>query len=294
MARSWPALMAMIDTKLLYADCLRTVPPENQPNIEENLRQPFEKHEMPKLMKMVQAKDRAELAEKLQEKGTSLDDLRRQFNERTIASQWLREKTPKPEQLTHEQMLDYYQQNLEEYEFPAQVRWEELMVRFDRMGGDRSKAWKEIAEMGNEVWQQVAQQPNMRGEVFAKVAKARSHGVTANDGGVHEWTSRGALKWEKVDQALFGLEIGQMSNILESDLGFHIVRPLQRKDAGRRPFTEAQVDIRKALERDLEKDLIQNELAELRKQSRVWTIFDGKLTAERIREAAERKRRSRR
>ena len=40
-----------------------------------------------------------------------------------------------------------------------------------------------IAEMGNEVWQQVTQNPNMRGPVFSDIAKAKSHGITAAQGG---------------------------------------------------------------------------------------------------------------
>src|SRR5690606_23430215 len=119
------------------------------------------------------------------------------------------------------------------YEFPAQARWEELMVRFDRCNGDREAAWKLLAEMGNEVWKKVTENPGIRGPAFAEVARAKSHGFTASEGGVHDWTTLGALKCEELNEALATLAIGQMSNGIESEQGFHIVRVLERKEAGR-------------------------------------------------------------
>ena len=88
----------------------------------------------------------------LKKSGTSLKDVQRQFTEKTVAGEWLRQRMPKPKPITHEEMLAYYQDHLKEYEFPRRCEWEELMVRFDRCGGDRDAAWQALAEMGNEVW----------------------------------------------------------------------------------------------------------------------------------------------
>jgi len=284
-------VMGLIDTKLLYADFRRTVPEENIPQIEKNLVQPFEEHEVPRLIKMLQVKDRRELVDLLERHGSSLKDAQRQFGERTIAGEWLRQKATKPKPVTHEDMLAYYKEHQQEYEFPAQVKWEELMVRFDRFHGDRAAAWRAIAEMGNEVWQRAAKNPELRGAVCADIAKQKSHGFTAKDGGAHDWTTRGALRSEAINKALFSLKIGQLSNIIESERGFHIVRVLERKDAGRTPFTEAQAEIRKQIKQQRQKALVEAELLKLRKQSRVWTVFDGELNGTQVAELLGKKRR---
>lgn len=283
--------MTLIDTKLLYADFRRTVPAENIPKIEENLIQPFEESEIPRMVKALEVKDRRELVDLLESSGSSLADLRRQFNERTIAGEWLRQKAPKPQPVTHEQMLQHYQEHVEEYDYPAQSRWEELMVRFDRFGGDRTAAWRAIAEMGNEVWQRVASNPQLRGAVFVEIAKEKSHGFTAAKGGQHDWTTRGALRSAAIDEAIFSLHVGQLSNIIETEQGFHIVRVLERKDAGRTPFIEAQAEIRKQLESGRKQKLVEAEVAKLRKQSRVWTVFDGDLSGPKLDELLEQRKR---
>jgi hypothetical protein len=186
-------------------------------------------------------------------------------------------------------MLAYYQDHLKEYEYLAQVKWEELMVRFDKFeGGDnvrRATAWKALAEMGNEVWKQAAASPGVRGPVFAEVAKAKSHGFTAADGGIQDWTTLGALKCEDLNHALATLELGQMSDGIESEQGFHIVRVLERKAAGRTSFMEAQAKIREILEAEQRASLVQAEVEKVRKTARVWTIWDGDLAGERLSQA---------
>jgi hypothetical protein len=276
--------MTFLDSKALFADFARTVPAENMPKIEEQIAEGFEKQELPRLVKMLKVKDRVELDTLLNASGTSVKDMQRQFTEKVVAGEWLRQRTPKPKPVTLEQIRAYYDDHLKEYEYPAQVRWEEIMVRFDRVGGDRDAAWKALAEMGNEVWQAAAANPGVRGPVFGAVAKGKSHGFTADQGGVHDWTTLGSLKCEEINQALAGLELGQMSDGVESELGFHIVRVLERKAAGRTPFTEAQAKIRESLEREQKEVLFAAELAEVRKAARVWTIFDGDLTGARLAE----------
>lgn len=285
-------VMGMVDTKLLYADFRRTVPAENIPSIEKNLEEPFEESELPRLMKMMEVDDRRDLAVALQKLGTSVTDMQRQFNERTIAGEWLRQIAPKPKEVTYDELVEDYkeQQGEGKYDQPAQARWEELMVRFDRCES-REAAWRTICGLGNQVWQRVAANPGLRGEVFAELAKEKSHGLTSKQGGQHDWTTKGALRHEKIDEALFTLELGQLSDIIETDQGFHIVRVLERKDAGQIPFTEAQANIRKQLEARRKQELIEEEMVRLRKKSRVWTIFDGDISGPRVAEMLDRKQR---
>jgi len=197
---------------------------------------------------------------------------------------------PKLKVVTHEEMLAYYQDHLKEYEYPGSIKWEELMVRFDRCGGDRDKAWQQLAAMGNEVWAVVAITPGLRGPVFANVAKAKSHGFTAAEGGIQE-TTPGSLMCEEMNEALLTLDLGRMSNCIESQQGFHLVRVLERKEPGRTPFTEAQAKIRELLENEQKDVLVTEELKKLRKTARVWTVFHGDVNGPKLSELLEDKQR---
>ena len=282
-------LYGLIDTKLLYADFVSTVPSENIPKIRESLSKAFEEHEVPRLTKMLKVDNRAALEAKLAEFDGSLKDIEQMFFERSIAGEWLRQKTPKPKEVTHEQMLNYYQEHLKDYEYDTKARWEEVMVRFKRFEANteqdrREKAWRELADMGNEIWNTVAANPTLRGPVFSKVARERSHGFTAKDGGEHPWTVVGDLKCEAINDALRDLAVGQMSDPIVSSRGIHIIRVLERKEAGRTPFTEAQAKIRETLEKKQKVELVNTEMKKLRKQAQVWTLFAGEISSAQLAE----------
>jgi hypothetical protein len=62
------------------------------------------------------------------------------------------------------------------------------------------------------------------GEDFSSVAKRYSEGSTAQDGGHFGWLSLGEIVEPEVAKTILSLEANQMSDIIESDLGYHIVK----------------------------------------------------------------------
>jgi parvulin-like peptidyl-prolyl isomerase len=133
--------------------------------------------------------------------------------------------------------------------------------------------------MGNEVWHR-GTAAAVQGPAFAEVAKAKSDGFTAKDGGLHDWTTKGALQCEQIDTELFTRQVGQMSPIIDSGPAFHIVRVLERKEAGRKPFTEVQGDIRIALKEQRMRAAMGEYIAQLRADARIWTAFTGNVSAD--------------
>ena len=170
-----------IELKLLYVDAKRNLPPEAIENIQEQLGKRFEEVEVTERLKKLKLSSRRELEAKLREWGTSLEHEKHAFIEKAIAQQWVFEKLRKEEEVTHEQLLDYYREHVSEYAHPTRVRWEHLEVTFKKHPNKR-EAWQLIAMMGNAVQQ---------GRPFAQVAKERSEGVMASSGGQRDWLTQG-------------------------------------------------------------------------------------------------------
>lgn len=257
-------LASQIDIKLIYSDARRVIPEENFPKIGESLGERFDEVQLPRLIESAKVSNRVALDAQLHQLGTSLAQHRRTFIERTLAQQWLQQQLETDEEITHEQLLTYYQAHRQEYALEAKVRWEELVARFD---GFRSKveAWAAIATWGNEV---------LSGRPFLEVARQHSQGVTAQTGGQYDWTRKGSLISDAVDTALFTLPVGQLSQIVEDDTSFRIVRVIERTEAGATPFIEAQPDIRKKIQVERRGQAVQKYLTELREKTLVWTVFD--------------------
>ncbi|MGD0900199.1 MAG: peptidyl-prolyl cis-trans isomerase, partial [Thermoguttaceae bacterium] len=264
-------LHQQIERKMIYQDFMRTVPKEALPNIEQMVNREFERMQLPVLLKRENVQSREDLEWKLREHGSSLDREKRIFMEQAVAEQWIQQqvKGEKEVEITHEQMLAWYQAHLADFEKPARAQWEELMVSLGKYPR-RGDAYAAVAAMGNQV---------LAGASLADVARARSDGPTAAKGGLRDWTSKGSLVSEELDRALFSLPVGQLSPILESSTGYHILRVVARQEAGRTPFADAQKEIRKKIEQERTQKQYREYIVKIQKEFPVWTIFDATATA---------------
>lgn len=254
-----------IETLLVYVDACREIPEDKLPEIRKNVDKAFDEQFLPKLMQEAKATNTIEYEQSLRAKGQSLDRMRKMFFERGIAQEWMRKNTGSDGEIPHAEMIAWYHNHLAEYDYPAKARFEALTVK-DGLKRSRQQAWQMLAEMGNEV---------LAGRPLADVAKSRSEGPTAATGGQFDWTTQGSLSSHVLDEAIFSLPVGQLSTILVDEHALHIVRVIERQEAGRIPFIEAQVDIRNKLHEERRQRQVDEYLARLRERTPVWTIFDG-------------------
>jgi parvulin-like peptidyl-prolyl isomerase len=197
--------------------------------------------------------------------GSSLEQEKEFYAERNLGRSVIGQKVNRNREVTHQEMLDYYREHLQDYEIEAKVRWERLSVQFAKTP-NKDDAYRLIADMGNEV---------LRGAPFSAVAKRRSQGLRAAQGGRYDWTSKGSLKSEVIEEALYKLPVNRLSQIIEDDRGFYIVRVLERREAGHLPFREVQTNIKQAFQKKHFDEQLSQYIANLRDGIRVWTIYDG-------------------
>jgi hypothetical protein len=262
------ALDGLIEIKLLYLDFLRSVPEDKRkevlPKVQSRAEEQFYETQLPESLKKAKVETAAELDAVLRRYGSSLEDQKRTYIERMLGRSMIGQNINREPEITHREMLDYYHQNLAKFEYSAQARWEKLTVKFDQFP-TKAEAWAALGDMGNQV---------LRGAPFDAVARRFSQGVDAADGGYHDWTTKGSLASETLDTAIFSLPAGQLSERLEDKEGFHILRVVERRDAGCTSFREAQVEIKETLQEKRMRADITKYVAKLRTQIRVWTIFD--------------------
>lgn len=169
-------------------------------------------------------------------------------------------------EITHQELLDYYQAHQADFQVPAKASFEILTARFARFENDRARTHAHAAMMGNEVF--------LGGVPFAAVAKRHSQEPLAESGGQYENITPGSLASKTIDQAVFSLEIGKLSQIIEDDQGYHILRVKQRTPAGVVAFEDAQSDIRNKIEDQKKLAERQKYFTELRERTKIWTIYD--------------------
>ncbi len=178
-------------------------------------------------------------------------------------------QTEQVKEVSYEQIMNYYKENAELFTLKARARWEELVIRKNSFP-NRNQAHNTIAEMGMQV---------VKGKPFAEVAKEKSQGLSASDGGVRDWITVGSLKSKQLEEAIFSQTVGQMSpQIIEDDNCFYIIRVVERQDEGKVPFEQAQVEIRGRLKTIAEDNEKEKAYKKMQQNVRVWTVFEGEVS----------------
>ncbi|UUO05760.1 peptidylprolyl isomerase [Blastopirellula sp. J2-11] len=257
-------LPGLIDTKMVYLDFIRTIPPDKLSEMQGHLDSQYAEFQMQNDLDKYEVHTPAELDIVLRKEGSSLEKQKRLFLEQIIASQQLKTHVKPNTEVSHQQMLDYYHEHTADYESPARAKWEQLMVRFDKFSS-KAEAEQAIAEMGNQV---------LRGAPLDAVAKKESQCFRASEGGLYDWTTRNSLKNETINAAIFSLPTNRLSQIIESPEGYHIVRVLEREEASIKPFRDTQQEIKEKIRRQRANQAQQDYFADVRKRTQIWTIFD--------------------
>ncbi|BBU27492.1 peptidylprolyl isomerase [Burkholderia sp. THE68] len=142
---------------------------------------------------------------------------------------------------TDADLKKYYDDNIQRYRTEAEVRASHILVNApkDASAADKAKA-KQKAE---ELLAQVKAHPDQ----FAQIAQKSSDDPgSASKGGDLGYFARGQIAGGKAfDDAAFGLKKGEVSNVVESDFGYHIIQATDVKPAVTKPFDEVKDAIAK-------------------------------------------------
>ena len=180
---------------------------------------------------------------------------------------------------TPEEVAARYQQNIAMYETPEQVRASHILFKTE---GKDDAAVKKIAEG---VLKQVRS-----GADFAKLARQYSEDGSKDKGGDLDFFPRGKMVKE-FDEASFTMKPGQISDLVKTQYGYHIIKVTDRKDKTTRTLAE----VKAVLEDQIKTEKAQREAerlqAEVAKEiddpsdldrvakARAWTVGDSGLFA---------------
>jgi peptidyl-prolyl cis-trans isomerase C len=132
----------------------------------------------------------------------------------------------------------FYKANPDKFQHPAEVRASHILFRVGA-GGDTAAAKKKA---------EAALQRLKKGEDFAKLARELSEDPgSAKQGGDLGFFPREAMVKPFADAA-FGLKKGEMSGLVQTQFGFHIIKVTDTRAAGLTPLADVQARVEKYLD----------------------------------------------
>lgn len=147
---------------------------------------------------------------------------------------------------------EYYATHGDEFILPEMVRVRHILVA--PRDGDKAAAEREVKEILALV---------KGGEEFSALAKSRSMDKgTAAKGGDTGWFEKGKMVKE-FEQAAFALtNPGDISEVVETRFGYHILRLEDRRPSGNKPFNE----VRSQIEEKLRNQFVREQLEQWNRQ----------------------------
>lgn len=130
----------------------------------------------------------------------------------------------------------FYKQNLSQYQTPEEVRASHILLKTE--GKDEA----EVRKRAEEVLKRAK-----AGEDFAALAKQYSEDDSNKDtGGDLNYLARGAMVPE-FEQVAFTLKPGEISDLVKTSFGFHIIKLLDHRQATTRPLSDVRGDLEEQL-----------------------------------------------
>jgi peptidyl-prolyl cis-trans isomerase C len=179
--------------------------------------------------------DEATFGKELAARGLSVADLRSEARSQIAISRMMdAEVTPKAK-VDERAVKAFYDENPNEFQQPERFRASHILLRVEPTATDAQK--KEARTTLEGLLAQVR-----GGADFAALAKAHSQDGSAPNGGDLNYFQRGQMV-EPFQKAVDGLKVGEVSGIVETQFGYHIVKLTDKQPARTVPLAEASPKI---------------------------------------------------
>lgn len=151
-----------------------------------------------------------------------------------------------------DELQSYYNQNKDKYQQKEQLRARHILVDTE----EEAKAIQDELKAGKD---------------FAELAKEKSKCPSGRRGGDLDWFGKGQMVPE-FEKAAFSLEKGQVSDIVKTSFGYHIIKLEDKKEAQQQPFEQVKSNIKSELMRKKFREKVSETEEKLKKELNVQII----------------------
>jgi peptidyl-prolyl cis-trans isomerase C len=202
--------------------------------------------------------------QRLKENGLSEEALRQNIEQGCKVDMLIEKLCEGLNDPTNEEMRAHFEANQKHYIQPERASAQHILIKpASESDADRATAESRIEGIRKEIED---------GATFDDLAAAHSECPSGKqNGGSLGWFGRGMMVPE-FDQAVFSMNVGELSDIIETQFGFHIILKTGEDEGGQASFEESESKIRDLLRHDQRGRLISAHVDELREKADVQGV----------------------
>jgi peptidyl-prolyl cis-trans isomerase C len=153
----------------------------------------------------------------------------------------------------------YFEENQEQFKMPDRIRASHILFLVEETATpeDEAEAQANAAQILERA---------RSGEDFAQLAQEFSEGPSAPRGGDLGYFQKGQMV-SPFEEAAFALDVGEISDVVRTRFGYHVIKLVDRQDAGPVAYDEAAPRIKNVLQQQMLGDRLQAIIQELRENA---------------------------
>lgn len=243
-------LDGMIDRELLFQESKKEGIKVDKAEVDQRisaLKQKFPKEE--------------EFKQTLERLGLTEASLRTQFEQELAVKALVDKKFGGKVTVTEQDMKKFYNDNPDYFKTQERVRASHILAKVDAGANDadKKKARQKIEDVQKKV---------KKGEDFGALAKQYSDCPSSAKGGDLDYFQRGQMV-KPFEDAAFAMKVGDVSNIVETQFGYHLIKLTDKQGAGKVSFDEAKDKIKGYLEQQKMGEEVKQYVAQLKQKGKV-------------------------
>jgi parvulin-like peptidyl-prolyl isomerase len=181
----------------------------------------------------------AAFEQRLKASGATVDDLRREIRRSLVVQKTVDRVVTATCQVDAEQARRYFASNSDRFVVPEQLHVQAITIGVDPSAN--AEAWAAARTRAEGVRRQV-----QGGASFEQLAREVSTDPSKTQGGDMGFVHRGSLN-DAFEDALRTLSPGQMSDVIKTLYGYHLVRVVDVRPPKKQAFAEVAAEIRRDL-----------------------------------------------
>jgi peptidyl-prolyl cis-trans isomerase SurA len=195
----------------------------------------------------------------LADEGMSLEKYRGQLNDQMKKMRLLDQEIKSKVQVAKKEIEEYHKEHKDEFDAPPEVRLQQVLLMIPSEAS--TQEIDRIRGKAEDILQKIR-----NGENFNAMVKLHSQDSSAAAGGDMGAFKKGELM-PVLDETAFGLKKGEVSSVIQSPMGFHILRVLDKRESQKMTEEERWRETEGIIYNKKVEDKFKDWLKELRKKS---------------------------
>lgn len=201
--------------------------------------------------------------EQLKQSGQTEEKLKELIKSGLAQRKWIESQISDATKVTDEDAKKFYDENAKDFDQPAMVRASHILFMVPEEGGEDAAKEKEAAA------KKAAEEARKDGTDFNELAKKLSEEPGASEsGGDLDFFAKEQMVPEFADAA-FGMDIGQISDPVKTQFGYHVIKVTDKKEAGKMDFEEVKPQLLTFLQGQKSQEEVAKLLEKLRADAKV-------------------------